>query len=161
MNRSKKEALVNDLREELSKSNFVYIFEQVNVSVAELSKVRLDAALSGITIRFIKNTLAKRAVANDDLEFAFSKANVIAYGSGDPLEAAGILSNYEKEYSGRLKVKCGTLDGSFCDKDLMTNMSKMGSVDSLKQMLLGMLQSSYAKFAMVVNLVSEKMGEEK
>ncbi len=158
MNRSKKEALVSNLSNEFGNVNFIYVFEQFGVSVEELAKMRLDASLFGVKVKFVKNTLAKRAAASLP-ESLFSKVSVMVYGSGDPLEAAKILCGYEKEYKGRLSVKGGMLDGVVCDKSLIAKMSSIGSVTGLKQMFLGMLQSPCSSFVRAIKLISEKMGE--
>ncbi|QEK38369.1 50S ribosomal protein L10 [Candidatus Cytomitobacter primus] len=160
MNRARKEALVKSLSEDMSGNSYVYVYGQNNVSVSELSLIRLDAAYANINMKFIKNTLAKRVVSDLKIDPLFEKVSVVFYGSGDPLEAAQVISRYEREYKGRFVAKGGSIDSFTCDKAMVDRMASVGSVDGLKAMLLGMLQAPVANFARVLSLASEKIGKE-
>ncbi|QEK37866.1 50S ribosomal protein L10 [Candidatus Cytomitobacter indipagum] len=155
MNRAKKELFVSELSKEIENVSYIYVYGCGNVSSEELFKIRLDATYSDINVKFVKNTLAKRAL-NDQIQPMLEKTSVLCFGSGDPLNAAHVLARYEKEYKGRFVSRGGLVEKSLCDKSMIKRMSSIGSVDGLRSLLLGVLQAPMASFARVLNLIAEK-----
>ena len=68
MNRSEKELLVKDLHEEFSQNPSVILLDYRGLNVAEITALRRKLLGASLSLRVVKNRLARRAVVGTKLE---------------------------------------------------------------------------------------------
>ena len=66
LNLEQKQAVVAEISAELAKAQAVVLAEYRSLKVAEMTDLRRKARSSGVYLRVLKNTLARRAVARSD-----------------------------------------------------------------------------------------------
>ena len=112
---------------------------------------------SDLSLRVLKNTLARRAVAGTPFESLSAKmVGPLIYGiSPDPVAAAKVLSNFAKG-NDKLVIKAGAMPHSILDADGVKALASLPSRDELLSKLLGTMQAPVAKFVRTLNEVPGK-----
>ena len=68
LNRSEKEAVINDVTSLAAKAQTLVMAEYRGITVADMTKLRNDARSKGVTLSVLKNTLARRAFEGSEFE---------------------------------------------------------------------------------------------
>jgi len=68
LNRSEKEAVINDVTGLAAKAQTLVIAEYRGITVADMTKLRASARSQGVSLSVLKNTLARRAVNGSSFE---------------------------------------------------------------------------------------------
>ncbi len=63
LNRSEKEAVITEVTSLAAKAQTLVIAEYRGITVADMTKLRVEARSKGVSLSVLKNTLARRAVA--------------------------------------------------------------------------------------------------
>ncbi len=151
MERSKKEALVAELRETFETANLVVVTSQSGLTVTEVSDLRQKMRDAGAGYKVTKNTLAKLALKGtkfEHLDEVFTGPTAIAF-SNDPVAAAKVVTDYRKSNE-KISIVAGGLDGSGLDAAQVEALAKLPSLDSLRATLIGLIQAPATKVAGVL-----------
>jgi large subunit ribosomal protein L10 len=151
MDRSQKEELVSQVRENLQKASSVVVAHQVGLTVAEVTQLRRDMRGAGAEFKVIKNTLAQIAIKGTSLEGMDSYLQgptAIGY-SQDPISAAKVLSKFA-DSNEKLSIVCGFLDGQVLDAKAVKALANLPSLDELRSKILGVLSAPATKLAILV-----------
>jgi len=144
MNRTEKQAMVEELHRELEKSPHAVLLDFKGLSVPAATEFRRKVRAAGSRYRVVKNSLALRAAKGTALERLESKlegTTGIAYTGDDPVALAKVLMDFAKD-NPELSVKAGVVDGSqMLDADAVKALSAMPGLPELRARLLGMLQA--------------------
>ena len=143
MNRTEKEQTVASLNSGFANAKFVGLVAFKGLNVAEISSLRHELRSTGTEFRVVKNTLAKRAVKDTELEQLeeyFRGSTAVALTSEDPSAPAKILARFAKE-NPNLEVKIGLLDGKPLSRENIESLSKLPPREVLLAMLLGTLKA--------------------
>ena len=70
LNRSEKLAVIDEVTALAAKAQTLVMAEYRGITVADMTKLRVDARSKGVTLSVLKNTLARRAVAGSSFEVA-------------------------------------------------------------------------------------------
>jgi large subunit ribosomal protein L10 len=158
LNLEQKQAVVAEVSEQVSRAQAIVLAEYRNLPVGNMTELRKRARNSGIYLRVLKNTLARRAVA--DTPFAGLTEMMIgplAYGiSADPVAVAKILHEFSKENSEKFTIKAGAMPNVVMTPDQVAQLAKMPSRKELLAILLGTMQAPVAKLARTLNEVPGK-----
>jgi len=149
--RSKKEALVAELREAFENANLVVVTSQSGLTVSEVSDLRQKMRDAGAGYKVTKNTLAKLALKGtkfEHLDEVFTGPTAIAF-SQDPVAAAKVVADYRKSNE-KISIVAGGLDGSGLDAAQVEALAKLPSLDELRGKLVGVLQAPATKVAGVL-----------
>ncbi|MFT6076985.1 MAG: large subunit ribosomal protein L10 [Myxococcota bacterium] len=152
MNRIEKADLVASMREDLTKSNIVLLLHYRGLSDKQLFDFRVELKSKGVKLKIIKNTLAKVAIKDSELEVLtpyLSGPTAICY-SDDIVSLAKIAVETAK-VNEALKIQIGYLDKSILSKDAIDSLSKLGSLEEVRSSFLSVLQGSQSKFVRVLN----------
>ena len=105
-----KQQMVAEVGAVLAKAQTVVVAEYRSLTVADMTDLRRRARGAGVYLRVVKNTLARRAMADTPFQgLAEQLVGPLAYGiSADPVAAAKVLSDYAKS-NDRLKIKGGAM----------------------------------------------------
>ena len=99
LNLEQKQAVVAEVSEQVAQAQAIVLAEYRSLAVGNMTELRKRARSSGVYLRVLKNTLARRAVA--DTPFAGLTDQMVgplAYGiSADPVAVAKVLHEFARE----------------------------------------------------------------
>src|SRR5262245_39768257 len=149
--------MVSEVAAELKGAQSVIVAEYRGLDVGRVTQLRSKARKSGLYLRVLKNTLARRAVQGTPFEkLADQMVGPLAYGiSDDPVAAAKVLHAYAKE-NDKLVIKGGAMPGQVMNEKEVRQLATMPSREELLAKLLGTMQAPIAKFVQTLNEVPSK-----
>lgn len=160
MNRTEKEALIDELHEEFGKTPHAILVDFRGLTVPAVTKFRRNVREAGSHYRVVKNSLALRAVKGTPLEKLaahFEGATGVAYSSSDPVALAKVLMDFAKE-NPNLRVKGGLVAGTdVLDAAGVKSLSAMPSLPELRAMLLRTLQAPATQLLRLMSTPPEQL----
>jgi large subunit ribosomal protein L10 len=141
----------------LAKAQAIVLAEYRGLPVEKITQLRARARASGVYLRVLKNTLARRAVQGTPFEkLADQMVGPLAYGvSDDPVSAAKLLHAYAKE-NDKLVIKGGAIPGQVMNAKEVGSLASLPSRDELIAKLMGTLQAPVTTFVQTLNQVPSK-----
>lgn len=154
LNREEKVAVVAEVSAQVAKAQAIVVAEYRGLEVGAITALRSQARESGVYLRVLKNTLARRAVAGTPFEkLSDSLVGPLIYGvSSDPVSAAKVLNAFAKD-NDKLVLKAGAMPNTVLDANGVKALAAMPSRDELLAMLLGTMQAPIATFVRTLNEV--------
>ena len=148
MDRSQKEALVQDLKTALEQATCVVVTKQVGLTVGEVTALRRSVRQAGAGYRVVKNNLARLAFAGTVFEALdpYLVGPTAITISLDPVAAAKAVSKFS-ETNDKLTVVGGMLSGNILDASAVNALAKLPSLDELRARLVGTILAPAAKIA--------------
>jgi large subunit ribosomal protein L10 len=152
-----KQEVVAEVGAEIAKAQTVVIAEYRSLTVADMTDLRRKARNAGVYLRVVKNTLARRAVAETPFKgLAEQMTGPLAYGiSADPVAAARVLSDYAKT-NDKLKIRGGGMANQVMSAQEVARLASMPSREQLLAQLMGTMRAPVAKFVQTLNEVPGK-----
>src|SRR5580765_2426331 len=149
--------MVSEVSAKLKGAQAVIVAEYRGLDVGRVTQLRSKARKSGVYLRVLKNTLARRAVQGTPFEkLADQMVGPLAYGiSDDPVAAAKVLHAYAKG-NDKLVIKGGAMPGHVMNAKEVGQLASMPSREELLAKLLGTMQAPIAKFVQTLNEVPGK-----
>lgn len=166
MKRLEKESFVVDVKNDLQSSSVVIALERsAGITVSEITELRKSVNKAGANFKILKNTLAKIAMKDSHLEGLCSYlkgSTAIAY-SNNPVETSKALYEYSKKNE-KLQILCGIIDGNFANKDDISVLATLPSLDELRGKIAGLVMENARKVmrtikepsAMITRLVATR-----
>ena len=160
LNRSEKEAVINDVTGLAAKAQTLVIAEYRGITVADMTKLRANARSQGVTLSVLKNTLARRAVAGGSFEvLADQMTGPLIYGfSEDAVAAAKVVADFAKT-NDKLVIRGGAFAGKALDVNDVKELASIPSKEVLLAQLCGLLMSPISRTAVVLGALAAKKGE--
>ena len=157
LNRQEKAIVIEEVSAQLVGAQSVVVAEYRGLDVATVTVLRKTARESGVYLRVLKNTLARRALANTPFEALSEQlTGPLIYGiSKDPVGAAKVLSAFGKTNE-KLVIKAGALPNSVLDANGVKALATMPSREELLSKLLGTMQAPVTQFVRTLNEVPTK-----
>jgi len=157
LNLEQKQAMVAEVSAQLAQAQAVILAEYRSLQVGEMTELRRRARGSGVYLRVLKNTLARRAVANTPFKgLAEQMVGPLAYGiSSDPVAVAKVLQEFAR-VNDKLVIKAGAMPNIMMSAKEVANLAQMPSRPELLAMVLGTMQAPVAKFVRTLNEVPGK-----
>jgi len=157
LNLEQKQAVVAEISAELKKAQAVVLAEYRSLQVSEMTELRRKARGSGVYLRVLKNTLARRAVADTPFKGLVDKmVGPLAYGiSADPVAAAKVLHEYAKGNE-KFVIRAGAMPGVVMSPKEVADLAGMPSRQELLARLMATMQAPIAKLARTLNEVPGK-----
>src|SRR5688572_14816756 len=123
-----KQDMVAEVSEQVASAQTVVIAEYRNLTVSDMTDLRRSARGAGVYLRVVKNTLARRAVADTPFHgLAEQMVGPLAYGiSTDPVAAAKVLSDYAKA-NDKLVIKGGAMANKVMSAKEVVTLASMPS----------------------------------
>jgi len=157
LNLEEKKAVVTELTEHLKDAQAIVLAEYRGIGVAHMTQLRSKAREAGVYLRVLKNSLARRAIA--DTPFAGLSDKMIgplAYGiSSDPVAGAKVLNDFAKG-NDKLVIKGGAMANYVMDAKGVQALATMPSREQLLATLMGTMQAPVTKFVRTLNEVPTK-----
>jgi large subunit ribosomal protein L10 len=154
LNRNEKAAVVEGIGAQVAEAGVIVVAEYRGLGVGAITNLRRQARKSGVTLRVLKNTLARRAVAGTPFEgLATYLVGPLMYGiSKDPVSAAKVLNDFAKS-NDKLVLKAGAMANYVMDANGVKALASMPSREELLARLLGTMQAPITQFARTLNEV--------
>ena len=146
--------MVEDIGAEVALAQSIIVAEYRGLEVGAITALRKQARASGVYLRVLKNTLARRAVMGTPFEgLSGHMVGPLIYGmSKDPVAAAKVLNDFAKSNE-KLVLKAGAMPNVPLDAKGVKALATMPSRDELLAKLLGTMQAPIAKFVQTLNEV--------
>lgn len=157
LNRSEKAVVIDEISAEVAKAQSIILAEYRGLEVGHITVLRRKARESGVYLRVLKNTLARRAVVGTPFEgLADKMVGPLIYGiSPDPVASAKVLNDFAKG-NDKLVLKAGAMPNSVLDVNGVKALASMPSRDELLSKLMGTMQAPIAQFVRTLNEVPTK-----
>jgi len=152
-----KQAVVAEIAAQLAQAQAVIVAENRGLTVEAVTSLRAKARKSGLYLRVLKNSLARRAVKGTPYEVLTDQlAGPLMYGMAqDPVAVAKVLSEFAKDNE-RFVIKAGAMPNAMMSSKDVKALATMPSRDELLAMLLRTMQAPIAKLARTMNEVPGK-----
>ena len=157
LNLEQKQAVVAEVSAQLAKAQAVIVAEYRGLDVARVTQLRAKARQSGLYLRVLKNTLARRAVKGTPFEsLSDQMVGPLMYGiSQDPVSGAKVMSEFAKENE-QFVIKAGAMPNSLMSAKDIKALALLPSRDELLAKLMGTMQAPVAKLVRTMNEVPGK-----
>ncbi len=157
LNLEEKQAVVAEISAQVAQAQAIVVAEYRGLGVAAMTDLRKQARVSGIYLRVLKNTLARRAVAETPFAGLSEKMiGPLAYGiSSDPVKVAKVLHDFARG-NDKFVIKAGAMADFVMSPKDVANLATMPSRDVLIAMLMGTMQAPVAKLVRTLNEVPTK-----
>lgn len=154
LNLEQKQAAVAEISAEVAQAQAIVVAEYRGLGVAAMTDLRRKARGSGIYLRVLKNTLARRAVATTPFAGLSEKmVGPLAYGmSGDPVKVAKVLHDFARG-NDKFVIKAGAMPNFVMSPKDVASLATMPSREELIAKLMATLQAPIATFMRTLNEV--------
>ena len=149
MAREDKAAVVSEVRDRVAGSAAMLLTHYRGLGVKDLSALRTALRDADADLRVVKNTLAKRAVAEagvEGLDDLFEGPTGLVFCDSDPVGPAKALKAFAKDHP-ELIVRGGWLDGAVLDATEAMRLADLASREELLAKLAGLMQGALAGMA--------------
>jgi large subunit ribosomal protein L10 len=152
-----KQAMVSEVAAKLTGAQAVIVAEYRGLDVGRFTQLRAKARKSGLYLRVLKNTLARRAVKGTPFEkLSDQMVGPLMYGIAlDPVAGAKVLSEFAKDNE-QLVIKGGSLPNSLMSAKDVKALALLPSRDELLAKLMGTMQAPVTKLVRTMNEVPTK-----
>lgn len=157
LNLEEKQAVVAEVSAQLADAQAVVLAEYRGLDVGSLTTLRREARSSGVYLRVLKNTLARRAVKDTPFEeLTDQMVGPLMYGiSSDPVAAAKVLSEFAKA-NDKFVIKVGAMPNAVISPQEVSALAAMPSREELLATLMATMQAPLTQFVRTLNEVPTK-----
>ena len=155
---TEKQAVVAEVADVASNALSAVAAEYRGLSVTQLTELRSKARSTGVYVRVVKNSLARRAVEGTEFECMqdhFSGPLMLAFSKEDPGSAARLFRDFAKE-NDQLKITLGAVGGETIDASDIGKLANLPTRDEGISMLMSVMQAPITKFVRTLNEVPSK-----
>jgi large subunit ribosomal protein L10 len=152
-----KKALVAEIGAMVARAGAMVLAEYRSLEVSDITRLRAKARQSGVTLRVLKNTLARRAVSETPFAgLAQHMKGPLVYGiSADPVAAAKVLQEFAKSNE-KFVITAGALPNQVMTSKEVAVLASMPGRQELLGKLVATMQAPLAKLARTLNEVPSK-----
>lgn len=154
-----KQEVVNEITENVKKSNSFIFLENHGLTVAETMELRRNLRKSNSELKIYKNTLVARALnsLNIDLESELNGPKLVVFGT-DTIEPIKAVAEFMKKHP-NLEMKVGIVDGEITDLETLEKLATIPSREGLLTMFAGGLMGIARDFAICLDLHAKNLEE--
>jgi large subunit ribosomal protein L10 len=152
LNIEAKKALVAEVNSVASSAQSAVAAEYRGLTVSEMTELRASARNSGVYLKIVKNTLARRAVEGTDFECmkdVFRGPLMLAFSSEDPGAAARVVKAFAKDHD-KLVAVALSLSGELYGAGDLDRLASLPTLDEARASLLGLLQAPMSQLVRTV-----------
>ncbi len=157
LNLEQKQAVVSEIAAQLGSAQSVIVAEYRGLDVGAVTDLRSKARKSGLYLRVLKNSLARRAVKGTPFEkLSDQLTGPLIYGiSQDPVAGARVLAAFAKDNE-KLVIRAGAMPNVLMSVKDVKALAALPSREELLAKLLGTMQAPIVKFVQTLNEVPGK-----
>jgi large subunit ribosomal protein L10 len=165
MDRAERKAEIEFLTDCLKKTNVAVCADYRGLTVAQVTVLRKELRAAGAGARVVKNTLAKRSIAQafgaDSAEEAQKFQNIfkgpifLMYSFKDPVGPTKVLVKHAKNIE-CLSVKGAFFEGKFLDEKRVLELSNMPGKEEVLSMLLRLISTPATNLVRILQAPGEQ-----
>jgi large subunit ribosomal protein L10 len=152
-----KQAMVSEVAARLAKAQALIVAEYRGLDVEHVTQLRAKARKSGLYLRVLKNTLARRAVQGTPFEkLSDQMSGPLMYGiAADPVAGAKVMSEFAKDNE-RFVIRGGAMLNALMSAKDVKALALLPSREELLAKLLGTMQAPVARLVRTMHEVPGK-----
>jgi large subunit ribosomal protein L10 len=153
--RAEKETELQSLEQAFRGSESAVLVDYRGLKVPEVTELRRQVRAARAEYKVVKNTLARRALKGtrfESLTEFFQGTTAVAYGGGDPVALAKVLTTFAKT-APALTIKAAVVQGKALKPAEVTDLATLPGKPELYAKLLFVLQAPMVNFVRVLNAV--------
>ena len=154
-----KKAIVADVNETAANALSLVIADARGVTVGAMDTLRKQARESGVNLRVVRNTLAKRAVQGTEFECvgeALVGPSIFGFSMEDPGAAARIFKDFAKEQE-KFEVKALSVGGKLLEAGQIDALAKLPTLEQALGQLASVMIAPVTKLVRTFNEVPTKV----
>jgi large subunit ribosomal protein L10 len=143
LNMEAKQALVTEVNAVAATAQSAVAAEYSGLTVAEMTELRTQARNSGVFLKVVKNTLARRALVGTEFECMREKLKgplVLAFSREDPGAAARIIKGFAKDHD-KLVARVVSIGGTAYGGEELERMASLPTLDEARAQLARLLNA--------------------
>jgi large subunit ribosomal protein L10 len=147
-----KKAMVAEVAGIAAKAQSVVAAEYRGLTVSQMTSLRSKARASGVYLRVVKNTLARRAIAGTQFECVGKSLKgplILAFSKEDPGAAARLVKAFAKD-NDKLVTTVVSLGGTMLSPKDLDKVASLPTLEAARATLLGALQAPVAMLARTI-----------
>lgn len=159
LTQAEKRAVVSEVAEVAGSAHSAVAAEYRGLSVEQLTQLRVKARESGVYVRVVKNSLARRAVEGTEFECMQDRLAgplMLAFSQEDPGSAARLFRDFAKE-NDEFKVTVGAVGGEMLEAAEIGRLANLPTRDEAIAQLMSVMQAPIGKLARTMNEVPGKL----
>ena len=148
-----KKQVVAEVSEIANQALSAVVAEYRGLTVADMTDLRVKARDSGVYLRVIRNTLAKRAVEGTEFECmqdALTGPVICAFSQDDPGAAARLLKDYSKEFEA-MNVTAVAIGGELLGADQLDAVASLPTYEEALAKLMSVMNGPITKLTRTIN----------
>jgi large subunit ribosomal protein L10 len=161
LNLAEKQAVVAEVAQVAARAHSVIAAEYRGLSVAQVTHLRMKARETGVYLRVVKNTLARRAVQGTEFEClqpSLVGPLILAFSQEDPGAAARLFKEFLKDKANdKLVVKALAVSGQAFPASELDRLASLPTRDEAISLLMACLRAPLDKFARTLNEIPGKL----
>lgn len=161
LNLAEKQAVVAEVAQVAARAHSAIAAEYRGLSVAQVTSLRVKARETGVYLRVVKNTLARRAVRGTEFECLQSSLVgplILAFSQDDPGAAARLFKEFLKEKANdKLAVKALAVSGQVFPASELDRLANLPTRNEAISLLMACLRAPLDKFARTLNEIPGKL----
>lgn len=157
LNLDSKKVVVEEVAEFAAKAYSAVAAEYRGLTVTEMTELRKTARETGVYLRVVKNTLARRAVAGTEFECmqnGLVGPLLIAFSMEDPGCAARLISDFAKTHN-KLITKVVAIGGQAYGASELDRLARLPTRDQGIAMLMSVMKAPVGKLVRTLAAVKE------
>ena len=150
---AQKKEIVEEVAQAAKSAVSAVLADYRGMSVAEMNAMRVKGRDTGVYLRVVRNTLAKKALAESEfacLEDSLVGPTLMAFSQEDPGAAARLLKDYSKEIE-TLEVKAIAIGGESLGPEQLDRVANLPTLDEARSMLLSVMLAPVTKLTRTLN----------
>mgnify|MGYP001763929634 CR=1 FL=1 len=154
-----KKAIVAEISEVAKGSVSLVVADYRGLPVSKVTELRKKARESGVYLRVLRNTLAKRALKGTDfecIEGALAGPLIFGFAQNEPGSAARLFKGFAKDNE-KLQVKALSVAGTYYDASHLDAIASLPSRDEALSLLAAMLLAPATNLARLISEPSAKL----
>lgn len=154
-----KKAIVAEVNETAANALSLVIADYRGVSSNDMASLRAKARADQISLRVVRNTLARRALSGTEFECAqdaFVGPTIMAFSMEDPGAAARLLKDFAKE-NDKFEIKALAVGGELMGAEQIDRLAKLPTREQALGMLVSVIQAPVTKLVRTFNEVPTKV----
>ena len=154
-----KKAIVAEVNETATSALSLVIADSRGVTVDGMTALRKTARENQVTLRVVRNTLAKRALAGTDFECVNDSLvgpSLFGFSMQDPGAAARIFKDFAKQNE-KFEVKALAVSGQMLGADQLDVLATLPTRDQALSMLMSVMKAPVTKLVQTMNEVPGKL----
>lgn len=158
LNLEGKKVIVDEVAGIARKAHSAVAAEYRGLTVSELTELRKTARETGVYLRVIKNTLARRAVADTEFECMQSGLTgplLLAFSMEDPGSAGRLISEFSKSHD-KLITKVVAIGGQSFGPSELARLASLPSRNQGIAMLMSVMKAPVGKLARTLAAIKDQ-----